>query len=76
MDCYTPKEAKKMIVEMYDAARTGKYTSRADFYTMLDYHPLHKNGDFVNVFSGYLIFYWDDAAEPEFYYINLAVTSL
>jgi len=34
---------------------------------------LHFNGHYVTVFSGHLVFQWDDAATPEFYSIVLPI---
>lgn len=36
---------------------------------------LHYNGHYVTVFSGHLVFQWDDATTPEFYCIELAINS-
>lgn len=36
---------------------------------------LQRNGGFVTVFSGHLIFHWDHASVPEFYCIDVEIQS-
>jgi len=34
---------------------------------------LHRDGGYVTVFSGHLMFRWDDAVPPEFYCVDVAI---
>ncbi len=36
---------------------------------------LNANGNYVTVFSGHLVFQWDEATTPEFYCIDLPINS-
>ena len=39
------------------------------------YDLLHFNGHYITVYSGHLVFMWEDATTPEFYCINLPIDS-
>ena len=34
---------------------------------------LHRNGEYITVFSGHLLFSWDGPATPEFYCVDIAI---
>jgi PAS domain S-box-containing protein len=63
-----PPELRQLARSMIESAtRTGKTPepSSCDL--------LHRNGDYVTVFSGHLMFQWDPAAPPEFYCIDAGI---
>lgn len=37
---------------------------------------LRKNNEYITVYSGHLIFQWDEGTEPEFYCIDVAIQSV
>ena len=49
------------------ACKTGKFPDPAAF------DLLRRNGEYVTVFSGHLMFQWDNASSPEFYCIDLGI---
>ena len=66
-----PPELRQLARSMIQsAAKTGKTPepSSCDL--------LHRNGDYVTVFSGHLMFLWDHAVTPEFYCIDAGIEAL
>ena len=63
-----PPEMRPLARDMILAAsKNGKLpeTSSCDL--------IHRNGHFVTVFSGHLMFRWDGPATPEFYCVDIGV---
>lgn len=49
------------------AGKTGKLPEPGAF------DLLRRNGEYVTVFSGHLMFQWNDASSPEFYCIDIGI---
>jgi len=63
-----PEELQKFACDMvFMACKTGKLPD-AGVYDLL-----RRNGEYVTVFSGHLMFQWDNATSPEFYCIDLEI---
>ena len=63
-----PPELRKFARDMIAMAqRTGKLPEAGA------YDLLRRNGDYVTVFSGHLMFQWDNSSSPEFYCISLGI---
>jgi PAS domain-containing protein len=63
-----PPEMRPLARDLIDAAgRTGKMleASSCDL--------LHRNGDYVTVFSGHVMFIWDSPSTPEFYCLDVGI---
>lgn len=67
-DLVIPPEMRQLARDAVQVARkTGK---------MPDPSPcdlLKSNGEYITVYSGHLVFQWDDATTPEFYCLDLAL---
>jgi PAS domain S-box-containing protein len=65
-----PPELRQFARDMVTmACKTGKLPEAASF------DLLRRNGEYVTVFSGHLMFQWDNASSPEFYCIDLGIES-
>jgi PAS domain-containing protein len=65
-----PPELQQFARDMvFMARKTGKLPAAAAF------DMLRRNGEYVTVFSGHLMFQWDNATSPEFYCIDLGIES-
>jgi PAS domain S-box-containing protein len=65
-----PPEMRRFARDMIAAAgKTGKTPDAAAC------DLLHRSGDYITVFSGHLMFQWDKATTPEFYCIDVAISS-
>lgn len=63
-----PDELRSLARDMVQVARrTGKFPEAGSC------DLLHRNGDFVTVYSGHVVFQWDEGTEPEFYCIDLGI---
>lgn len=63
-----PEEMQRMARDVITSGtKTGKMPSAGAC------DLIRKNGEYVSVFSGHLIFQWEDSTGPEFYCIDLAI---
>ncbi len=63
-----PPEMRPLAREMVSiATRTGKIPAASSC------DLVRRNGDYVTVFSGHVIFQWDNASTPEFYCLDLEI---
>jgi hypothetical protein len=66
-----PEELRQFARDMvFMACKTGKLPE-AGVYDLL-----RRNGEYVTVFSGHLMFQWDNSTSPEFYCIDLGIESV
>ena len=63
-----PPDLRAFARDMVLAARRTGKTPEASSCDLLQH-----NGDLVTVYSGHVIFQWDEGTEPEFYCIDLAI---
>ena len=63
-----PPELQQFARDMVSvASKTGKLPEPGAF------DLIRRNNEFVTVFSGHLMFQWDDGSSPEFYCIDLGI---
>jgi PAS domain-containing protein len=63
-----PDELRPFARDMVQMARnTGKFPEAGSC------DLLQRNGEFVTVYSGHVVFQWDEGSEPEFYCIDVAI---
>ena len=63
-----PEELRSLARNMVQVARrTGKFPEAGSC------DLLHRSGEYVTVYSGHMVFQWDEGIEPEFYCIDLAI---
>ena len=63
-----PPELRLFARDMIQVARkTGKFPDAGSC------DLIRSNGEYVTVFSGHLVFQWDEGTEPEFYCIDVAI---
>ena len=67
-DLILPPEMRPLAKDMISCARKTGETPEAGPCDLIRH-----NGQFVTVFSGHLMFRWEDATVPEFYCIDLAI---
>ncbi len=63
-----PPELRQYAREIVDVARkTGRFPGSGSC------DLVKKNGEYITVYSGHLVFQWDEGTEPEFYCIDVAI---
>lgn len=63
-----PPELRQFARDMVEVAgRTGKFPEAGSC------DLLTRNGNYVTVFSGHLVFRWDNAVSPEFYCVDVPI---
>jgi len=63
-----PPEMRPLARDLvFAATKTGK-TPAASSCDLI-----HRNGEYVTVFSGHLMFQWDNATVPEFYCVDVGI---
>ena len=65
-----PPELRQFARDMIAMAQRTRKLPEAGAYDLL-----RRNGEYVTVFSGHLMFQWDNASSPEFYCIDLGIES-
>ncbi len=68
VDLILPQELRQYAREMISVAqKTGKFPdpSSCDL--------IARNGEYVTVYSGHLVFQWEEGSQPEFYCIDVAI---
>jgi PAS domain-containing protein len=70
-DLIIPPELRQFARDAVHVARTsGKFPEPGPC------DLLRHNGEYVTVFSGHLVFQWDNGSVPEFYCIDVAIDSV
>lgn len=63
-----PPELRPFARDMIQMARrTGKFPEAGSC------DLLQRNGEYVTVYSGHLVFSWNEGSEPEFYCVDVAI---